>query len=291
MPAFSAYLKQVCGCVQNWTDVLRNAKNVFSIQHGRRQIGPAENSAYPIFLVAQFWPTKRIPHMCGKQPPYFIPRTERGFSRVFPFRASKISRYSLKYWGLLGMTCQPLPSFAHRRWTNRSPHSQLVAKRVSPRRLFLFTSENNANICNHGSAHLPKGFPVKTTQTVLFAIGGEAGNSEKTGTAIGRTSTGWKAILLHCVTMTIEFSQAGGLRRRRPEKGSMARLKEAWVNAHYFPGEEKRGHPFVGCLLLLCCRKCRISVSQKSGEIVIYRLDFPKILGNLLYVSGRLLGH
>ena len=44
-------------------------------------------------------------------------------------------------------------------------------------------SENNANICNHSSAHLPKGFPVKTTQTVLFAIGGEAGNSEKNGTA------------------------------------------------------------------------------------------------------------
>lgn len=36
-----------------------------------------------------------IPHMCGKQPPYFIPRTEVGFSRVFPFRASKISRYLL----------------------------------------------------------------------------------------------------------------------------------------------------------------------------------------------------
>lgn len=92
--------------------------------------------------------------------------------------------------------------------------------------------------------------------------------------------------------MTIEFSQAGGLRRRRPEKGSMARLKEAWVNAHDFPGEEKKGHPFVGCLLFFYAAESAESrFPQKSGEFVIYRLDFPKILGNLLYVSGRLLGH
>lgn len=37
-------------------------------------------------------------------------------------------------------------------------HSPFVAKTVFPRRLF--TSENNANICNHGSTYLPKGFPV-----------------------------------------------------------------------------------------------------------------------------------
>lgn len=58
------------------------------------------------------------------------------------------------------MNCQPLPSFAHRRANKSLSHSQLVAKMVSPRRLFLFTSANNANICNHGSTHLAKGFPV-----------------------------------------------------------------------------------------------------------------------------------
>jgi hypothetical protein len=56
------------------------------------------------------------------------------------------------------MNCQPLPLFAHRRANKSLSHSQLVAKKVSPRRLF--TSENNANICNHGSTHWPKGFPV-----------------------------------------------------------------------------------------------------------------------------------
>lgn len=114
-------------------------------------------------------------------------KLRRDISHVFPFRASKIYRSSQRK----SRDSQPpkkgddLPaaSLIRPQTVNESfPHSQLVAKTVSPRRLFLFTSENNANICNHSSAHLPKGFPVKTTQTVLFAIGGEAGNSEKTGT-------------------------------------------------------------------------------------------------------------
>ena len=128
-------------------------------------------------------------------------RTGIGFSHVFPFRASKIYRSSQRK----SRDSQPpkkgddLPaaSLIRPQTVNESfTHSQLVAKRVSPRRLFLFTSANNANICNHSRIPGMVNFPK-------------------------------------CVTMTIEFSQAGGLRRRRPEKGSMARLKEAWVNAHY----------------------------------------------------------
>ena len=46
----TAYLKQVCGCVQFWTHVFLKRQKWVD----------------PIFLVAQFWPTKRIPHMCGK---------------------------------------------------------------------------------------------------------------------------------------------------------------------------------------------------------------------------------
>lgn len=47
--------------------------------------------------------------MCGKQPPYFIPHPD-GETCVFSFRASKISRYSLKYWGLLGFIGDDLPA-------------------------------------------------------------------------------------------------------------------------------------------------------------------------------------
>lgn len=73
---------------------------------------------------------------------------------VLPFRASKISRSAQRK----SRDSQPpktgydllAASLIHPQTVNESfPHSQLVAKTVSPRRPFLFTSENNANICNH----------------------------------------------------------------------------------------------------------------------------------------------
>lgn len=55
--------------------------------------------------------------------------------------------------------------------------------------------------------------------------------------------------------------------------------------------KKKEGIHLLGAFFFYAAESAESRFPQKSGEIVIYRLDFPKILGNLLYVSPRLLGH
>lgn len=55
--------------------------------------------------------------------------------------------------------------------------------------------------------------------------------------------------------------------------------------------KKKEGIHLLGAFFFYATESAESRFPQKSGEIVIYRLDFPKILGNLLYVNPRLLGH